>query len=40
LKGFHSDVVYGWSAGTGLAGLFGTSINLVLRFYETADHLV
>jgi len=40
LKGFDQNVVNGWSAGTGAAGLFGTTINLLLRHFQVRDHLV
>lgn len=40
LKDFDPDIVNGWSAGTGFAGLFATSLNLVLRLFNFPDYLI
>ena len=40
MKGFDPEIVSGWGSGTGFAGVFGASINLLLRYCNLDDFIV
>ncbi len=40
IKKFPSDCITGWSSGTGLAGIFGSGLYLILQSLHVSNRIV